>query len=147
MKTNNIAEVEITYKHKSTSKLTVTRSADADEFLRGIWSNQMEYREEMYVLLLNRANLILGYNCLSKGGTSGTVVDIKMLLQLALKTNSHAIILAHNHPSGSTKPSGQDKAITTKVKDACKLMDIALLDHLILTESNGFLSMADEMMM
>ena len=146
MKTNNIAEVEITYKQRLSSKLTITRSKDAETYFREIWSNQMEYREEMYVLLLNRANMILGYNCLSKGGTTGTVVDTKMILQLALKTNAHSIILAHNHPSGNTKPSQADKNLTDKLKRSCELMEIKLLDHLILAEGS-YLSMADEMMM
>ena len=97
----------------------------------------------MYVLLLNRANRVLGYHVLSQGGTAGTVVDMKALLQLLVKSNAHGFILAHNHPSGNTKPSVEDLKLTKKVKEASKLLDIQLLDHLILS-ADSFLSMADE---
>lgn len=144
MKNNAIAEVEITYKRTKTVSVKVSRSQDAERYLRSIWSNQIEYREEMYLLLLNRANEVLGYNCLSKGGTAGTVVDVKMVLQLAIKTNAHAVILAHNHPSGNLRPSIQDKRLTEKVKQASELLEVQLLDHLILT-GESFYSFADEL--
>ena len=143
MKANKIAEVEVTYKRTASRRIKITKPQDAELFLRSVWSNQMEYREEMYVLLLNRANDVIGYNCLSKGGTAGTVVDTKMILQIAIKTNSHGLILAHNHPSGNTKSSEQDLKLTSRVKIASALFEVKLLDHLVLTPGS-YLSMADE---
>jgi DNA repair protein RadC len=103
-------------------------------------------REEFYILLLNRANRIYGYYLLSQGGTSGTVVDPKLIFSIALKCNAHGIILAHNHPSGNTKPSEADIQITKKVKEGGKLLEIDVLDHIILT-SDSYLSFADEGLM
>jgi DNA repair protein RadC len=80
------------------------------------------------------------------GGISGTVTDVRMIMQTALKSNASAIILAHNHPSGNTEPSDADKKITSKIKEAGQLLEIAVLDHLILT-SETYLSFADEGLM
>lgn len=146
MKNNTIAEVQVNYVPKKQKQLKISCSNDAIGFFRSVWSDQISYREEMYVALLNRANMILGYNKLSVGGTSSTVVDVKMLMQLLLKTNTHSFILCHNHPSGQLKASHQDKELTKQVKAAGKLLDIQLLDHLILS-ADGFHSMADEGMM
>ena len=146
MKNNTIAEVQVNYLPKKQKQLKISCSGDSESFFRSVWSDQISYREEMYVALLNRANMILGYNRLSVGGTSSTIVDVKMLMQLLLKTNTHAFILAHNHPSGNLKASHQDKELTKKVQAASKLLDIQLLDHMILSGS-GYLSMADECMM
>ena len=95
------------------------------------------------MLLLNRANKVLGYVLLSLGGTAGTVVDPKVIFQAALKTNAHGIILCHNHPSGNLTPSSQDISLTKQLRDAGKFLEIALLDHLILT-TEGYYSFADE---
>ena len=95
-------------------------------------------------MLLNRSNRVLGLATLFKGGGSGTVIDQKIIFQYSLKTNAHQIILAHNHPSGNLKPSEADLSISKKIKEAGKLFDIALLDHLILTPEEAYYSMADE---
>lgn len=145
MKTRNIiAEVHVNYVPKIEKKVQIKSSKDAEEIFRSVWNNQMAYRESMYVLLLNRANYVLGYNKLSEGGTCSTILDIKMLLQLLVKTNTHGFILCHNHPSGNINASNEDLAITNKVKAAVKLFEVQLLDHLILIEGDGYLSMADE---
>ena len=143
-----ISEIEINYKPlQKVSELTkVTNSKDSVDFFRQIWSERMQYIEEFYVLLLNRANKIIGYSKISEGGTSGTVADPKMIFQAALKTNAHAIILCHNHPSGNTKPSDTDIALTKRVKQAGVVMEISVLDHVILTYESYF-SFADEGMM
>ena len=92
---------------------------------------------------LNQAKQVLGYTLISEGGITETCADVRVILQAALLTNSVAIILAHNHPSGSMKPSRQDMEITKQVKDAARLMRITVLDHLILTDT-GYYSFADE---
>lgn len=85
-------------------------------------------------MLLNRMNKVLGIYLISVGGFAGTVCDPKVVFQAALKTNASSIILAHNHPSGNLKPSDADLQLTEKLKKGGKLLDIAVLDHLILTE-------------
>ncbi len=99
--------------------------------------------EEFWILLLNRANVLIGKKCVSKGGQSGTVVDPKIIFKTALEQNAAAIILAHNHPSGNLKPSESDVSITKKIKKAGALLDMAVLDHLIIS-GRSFTSLADE---
>ena len=102
--------------------------------------------EEFWILLLNRANLVLDRIQLSQGGTSGTVVDAKMVFRAALEGQASGIILVHNHPSGSLRPSQHDIDLTKKLRDAGKTLDISVLDHLIIA-NRGYYSFADEGMM
>jgi DNA repair protein RadC len=102
--------------------------------------------EEFWILYLNRGNKVLGKEKMSSGGVSGTVVDIKVLLRNAIQRLSSAIIVAHNHPSGTLRPSNADIQLTKKLQEGAKLMDIRLLDHLILTDA-GYYSFADEGML
>lgn len=99
--------------------------------------------EETWALLLDRANKIIAPIQVSKGGISGTVVDIRLILREALNRYASGIILAHNHPSGNCTPSPQDKQLTKKLKEAAQWMDIALLDHLIVCDKEYY-SFADE---
>ena len=108
-----------------------------------MWSDHIELIEEFYILLLNRSNKVLGCTNISKGGVSGTVVDAKVIFAAALAANASSVILAHNHPSGNLKPSHADKEITQKLKGGGELLDIAVLDHLIITK-DGYTSFADE---
>jgi DNA repair protein RadC len=94
-------------------------------------------------LYLDRGYHILGIHNLSKGGLSGTVVDVRMIFQGALKANAHSIILSHNHPSGNQEPSKEDQDLTQKIKEGGKLLDIKLLDHIIMTK-DSFLSFMDK---
>ena len=141
---NNLAEIKISYSSKIPAKdrHKVTCSRDASEILRLAFQD-LEYRESFFILLLNRANQVLGYNMVSLGGISGTITDIRLIFQTALKASSVAIILAHNHPSGNLNPSEADKKITQKIKQAGELLDISVLDHIILSEESYF-SFADE---
>jgi DNA repair protein RadC len=93
---------------------------------------------------LNRSNAVLGILSVSKGGISGTVTDVRLIFQGALKTNASGIIVAHNHPSGNALPSDSDKKITQKIKEAGNLLDIQLLDHIIILPVEGYYSFADE---
>ncbi len=148
MKTNlfnqNIAEVQISYSSKVPAKdrLQVKTSSSAADALRLVYPG-MEHKEYFYVLLLNRANKILGYYQVSSGGISGTVVDQRIVFQAALKANASSLILAHNHPSGQLRPSQADIDLTRKIKAAGEIMDISVLDHLIMTEESYY-SFADE---
>lgn len=97
----------------------------------------LEY-EEFWVLYLNRSNRIISKKCLSKGGISGTVADIRMIMKEAIETLASGMVLSHNHPSGNLIPSKEDIALTQKCKDACSMLDIKLLDHIIIHENNYY---------
>ena len=81
---------------------------------------------------------------LSKGSTCGSIVDVKVILQYALKANASSIIAAHNHPSGNREPSEADRKITERIKKACELLDVSLLDHLIILQDERYYSFSDE---
>ena len=98
--------------------------------------------EEFWVLYLNNSNKVIYKAQLSKGGITGTVVDIRLLFKMALEQNATAVLLTHNHPSGKLLASDADIQITKKVKEAGKTLEIHVLDHIIITE-NGYLSFQD----
>lgn len=99
--------------------------------------------EEFWIIYLNNSNKVIQKIQLSKGGITGTLVDVRLVLKTAIEVGAVGIILAHNHPSGTLKPSEADKQITQKLKTAAQSLDIKILDHLIITE-NAFYSFADE---
>lgn len=140
----NIAEIEISYspKLKTSELITVSSSDQAYEVLSADWKD-LRRIESFKILLLNQANKLLGISTVSKGGVSGTVADVRVIFQAALKANASSVILSHNHPSGNLKASQQDILLTKKIKEGGKLLDIAVLDHLIVTDV-GFSSLADD---
>ena len=142
----SIAEVRLTYKSKvkSSERPKVSHSKDAFQLFWDHWDDSISHVESMKIMLLNRASKVLGIADLSTGGTNGCLIDLKVVFQYAITSNASSIILAHNHPSGNLKPSDADLSITRKVKEAAKLFDISLLDHLILTPEERYYSMADE---
>ena len=143
-----VSEIEITYHPviKPSQMPKVNCSKDAERILRSIWGSDLNYRESFYALYLNRANKVLGYQLVSLGGISGTVVDVRCIYQAALKALAVNLIIAHNHPSGNNEPSDSDIKITQKLKEAGQLLDIQVIDHLILF-SEGYTSLADEGML
>lgn len=116
-------------------------SRDIAEFLRA----KLQYmkREVFVVVFLNRANKIMHYEVISEGGITGTVADPRVIIKKALEHDAVNIILCHNHPSGSTKPSRQDEELTQKIKEAARFLDIRVIDHIIVSEE-GYYSFADE---
>lgn len=119
----------------------ITSSRTAFEVMHPIIGELLH--EEFWVVFLNNSNKIIYKSQLSKGGITGTVVDVRIVYKTALEHNAVAIILAHNHPSGTLKPSEQDKQITQQLKAAGHALDIKVLDHLIITEKSYF-SFIDE---
>lgn len=99
--------------------------------------------EEFWIIYLNNSNKVLSKSQLSKGGITGTLVDVRLVYKAALEMGAVSIILSHNHPSGALQPSEADKQITRKLKLAGESLDIRILDHLIITETNYY-SFADE---
>jgi DNA repair protein RadC len=102
--------------------------------------------EEFWIIYLNNSNKVIQKEQLSKGGITGTLVDVRLVLKRALELSATGIILVHNHPSGTLKPSVADKQITNKLKNASQSLDIKVLDHLIITEK-AYFSFADENML
>ena len=133
-------------KVKPSDRLSVKCSRDAQKIFFDSWDqNTIEHKESFKMLLLNRANKVLGIANISEGGLSGTVTDVRLIFQHAIKGNASGIIVAHNHPSGNQNPSESDLKITQKIKEAGNLLDIQLLDHIILTpEREIYISFADE---
>lgn len=122
-------------------KPIVRSSTDIANFLNQTFRD-LQY-EIFAVVLLNRANKIIHYEVISKGGITGTVADPRLILKLAINHGATSIILSHNHPSGNLKPSKADEEITERIKKSAALMDIKLLDHIIVSEE-GYLSFMDE---
>lgn len=122
-------------------RVRITSSYIAYEFLHKRLTDLPH--EEFWVLLLNRANHVIREDCLSKGGLSGTVVDIRLICKMALESRASGLIMAHNHPSGQVIASEQDKLITRKLKGALQMFDISLLDHVIIGDQKYF-SFMDE---
>ena len=141
---NEVAEIKVSYSTTSTPKVKITSGDVAFELLLSLWDlDTIELQEEFKVLLLNRANEVLGIYPLSKGGITGTVVDSRLIFAVALKCNATGIIIAHNHPSGTLKPSEADITLTKSIKKCGDFLDITLIDHLIITK-NGFYSFSNE---
>lgn len=144
---NYLYELKLSYRRTKRRRQTgaLRSSMDSYEVMKTVFDQDLiEAREEFIVLYLNRANEIIGYYKAFQGGVSSVVADTKLILSTGLKVLASGIILAHNHPSGRIIPSEQDIRLTRRVKEACKLVDMELLDHLIVTAENGFYSFADE---
>ncbi|WET01144.1 DNA repair protein RadC [Flavobacterium sp. YJ01] len=119
----------------------ITSSKIAFEIMQPIIGELLH--EEFWVLFLNNSNKVISKSQLSKGGIAGTIVDPRLVFKLALENGATALILCHNHPSGSLIPSDADKQITKKMKTAGEILDVKVLDHLIITESKYY-SFVDE---
>lgn len=141
----NIPEITISYKDrvKTSERFQIRSSEDLVQIFKIAFEECMQHHEEAYAVFLNRSNRVLGISNISKCGIAGTVVDIKIILQTALKVHASAIIFSHNHPSSNLNPSQDDIRLTENMKAACKLMDISFLDHIIITEESYY-SFANE---
>ena len=119
----------------------ISTSRNAFEIFRSVLSDKPY--EEFWIILLNRANKVIQKVQIIEGGISGTVVDPKKIFKIALEHHASGIILGHNHPSGAAYPSEADQKITKKIVNAGFLLEIAVLEHLIITDE-GFYSFADD---
>ena len=141
---------EISLRYQNTKILMamapkINSSREAFNIFNSVWDQDaIAAQEHFNVMLLNNSNRVKGIFLLSAGGITATLVDIRILFAVVLKSLSTAVIIAHNHPSGSLSPSTADKRLTEKIKKAGELLDIKLLDHLILTPNNGYYSFTDE---
>lgn len=137
-------EIKVSYslKLKSSERPQVTSSKAVYELVLPVWED-IELVESFKVLLLSQSNRVLGISHLFRGGLSSVVVDPKQVFQVALKCNAAAIIVMHNHPSGRAEGSQADQALTDKLKEIGKLLNLRVLDHVVLT-SESYYSFADE---
>lgn len=144
MKPYKIPQIKLSYVSDREATYPFIKSSPiAIELLRDEFdSDEMDYRETFKVVYMNRRNKAVGVHTISNGGTSSTIVDIKMILTGALLSNAHSVIVAHNHPSGNTEPSIEDDKLTERIKQGCAAVDIKLLDHVILS-SEGYYSYND----
>ena len=143
---SRVSEIRVSYYPVISNKPTITKSRDAYEVFKEFFpENTIHLQKRFVVMYLNRCNRVIGVYPVSLGGITGTVADVRLILSVALKVVATSIMLCHNHPSGSLKPSKPDIELTSKIKEAAKHMDITLMDHLILSpEEDMYLSFADE---
>lgn len=139
---SNISEISLKFNKSDFKRVKVTTSEDATSVIRQFYHDDINIYESFFILLMNRSNNTIGYAKISQGGTAGTVVDCKIVAKIAVDGLASSVILAHNHPSGNKLPSQQDIEITKKLKTGLKMLDIDVLDHIILTDSE-FYSLAD----
>jgi DNA repair protein RadC len=142
-----VHELEIMYKpgNYKLEEEKITSSSSAVKLLMQVFNpNTIQCQEEFNVLYLDQANKVKGVYKMSRGGITSTTADTRLVLSVALKCLATGIILSHNHPSGNLLPSENDKILTRKLKAACALLDITLLDHIIVTSHGGYYSFADE---
>lgn len=126
---------------ESLEKAIVSSSSDIANYLQ---TALKDYHHEVFaVIFLNRSNKVNHFQIVSEGGITGTVADPRVILKKALEQNAVSIILCHNHPSGSLRPSRADEELTTKIKEAARFLDIRVLDHIIVSD-DGYYSFADE---
>lgn len=141
-----VSEVEVFYRSRpeDVDYPQINSSHDVEKVFRQNWSDDIDFVEEFVILFLNKANRVKGLFRASRGGTGGTVVDVKIVFAAAIKVMATSIIVAHNHPSGNLLPSQADIDLTKKLRQAGELLEIPLLDHLILIPHKGYYSFADE---
>lgn len=140
-------EIKLRYstKQKATDWIKISSSTQAAAAIYKNWDkDHIATFETFKILLLNNSNQIKGVFQVSQGGITWTLVDVRLIFAVALKSLAVGMILTHNHPSGTLNPSEADKSITRKIKSAGEFLDIKVLDHIILTPSGKYFSFADE---
>lgn len=148
---SKIPQIKLSYANQVSAddRIHVSTSREVFSLLRDTWNEEtIELKETAKVLLLNRANHVLGIYDLSEGGTAGTVMDQRLIFSSAILANASSIILVHNHPSGNIQPSIADIELTKRIKAAGETLNVVLLDHIIITKSNhDYTSFADQCLM
>lgn len=138
-----VSNISLNYfpKVKTSERPQVNQPEQSCQLFRESWGKQtIELQEQFKIMMLNRNNRVLGIFHVSSGGIDSTVVDLRLIFSAALLCNAQKIILAHNHPSGSLRPSAADSRINKKIQDCALLFNMEIVDHLIITVE-GFLSM------
>lgn len=138
-----VGELQVTYKRTSLATEKIKSSQNASDYMRIHFDKCMDDREESKILHLNRNNCVVNVTHLTSGCDSGTIIPIKDIIREIVLIKTSAIILFHNHPSGNLKASEKDIETSKKLKKACNLVDVPLLDSIIITRES-YLSLSDE---
>ncbi len=138
-----IGELNVSYRRTKSLNKQMKSSKDIYNFILPYFDMYLDHHEEFMIIHLNRANYISDVQYLSKGSSHACIVHIKFIMQNAILLDSAGLVLLHNHPSGSKKPSDKDIEVTNKIKEAASFFDITVVDHLILTRE-GYYSFADK---
>ncbi len=138
-----IDKISLKRKRSSFPRCKVGNSRDINEYVRQFYTDDLGIYESMFLLLLNNSNETIGFAKISQGGITGTLVDVRLVAKIALDALAISIVMVHNHPSGTLKPSTADNNITRKLAEGLKFLDIKFLDHLIITE-DSYYSYSDE---
>jgi DNA repair protein RadC len=136
-----LAEIKAVYKSRKRAeeRPRIRDAKDVESYLRAVWNHEtIELTEDVILICLNGSHEAIGWVKVSSGGFNASMVDPRLIFAIALQTASTAIILAHNHPSGSLQPSELDRAVTRQLREAGKFLGIAVFDHLILTKESSF---------
>ena len=138
--TQMMCEISIRYRRPIFEKMPhIKSSEDANDILRKSIDNEgLSHKEYFWILLLNQSNRVLGFAEIGRGDTSGVALNLKEIFQMVILSNSSGLIVAHNHPSGNTSPSEQDRVMMKKIKHIAELFSITLIDSLILTTESYF---------
>lgn len=129
-------DLKISERNTNFKTVNVKTSNDAASFFRKLYKDDLEIYESFYIAMLNNKNDIIAYALICQGGVSACVSDVRIICKYAIETLCSSVILCHNHPSGSLKPSVSDIDLTNKIKNALELFNVRLLDSLILTADN-----------
>ena len=141
------AALELGRRRQAGASLYKTNIRCSNDIASYLQAQLKDYAYEVFaVVFLNRANKINHFEVISKGGITGTVADPRIILKKALEQGATSLVLSHNHPSGNLQPSKADEVLTSKIKEAAKYFDIAVMDHIIVSEE-GYYSFADEGML
>jgi len=142
-----ISEITIHYKprHKIALRPKLSTSKQVYDLMKQVYEESIiNHHEQFWIVLLNTANRVLGICKVGEGGINNVLVDVRIIFQCALKANAVKVILVHNHPSNETNPSTDDRDFTRKAVESGKLLNINVIDHIIVTSSNGYFSFCDE---
>ncbi len=134
---SNAARISLKMEKSEFSKAKITTSENAADYIRQFFTD-LEIYESFFLLLLNQANITIGYVKISQGGIVGTVVDKIIVAKYVIESLARSVVLCHNHPSGNLKPSSQDINITKEIKEGLKLFDVQVMDHIILTADSYY---------
>lgn len=127
---------------KPSPKVPITSSKQASDILLPLMKGQQQ--EEFWAMFLDKGHSVIAMEKLTVGGFDATVIDCRLVLRKALQVNASALIVSHNHPSGNPIPSKKDIECTRRLHDACRTMDIKLMDHIIVCDNGKYFSFTDE---
>ena len=135
---NTIKKYELKVNKTEIAESKISNSDDAYKYIRGFYGDDIHIYESSFILLLNRANTVVGYAKISQGGVAGTVIDFKIVLKYVIDSLASGFIMAHNHPSGNMKASEHDNQFTKRLKDICSYLDCQFLDHIIVGDTDYY---------